>query len=1165
MSQAGAIEVSYVASKYSADDCEVKSHIPPGQSQQRSWQSKSSIRAQAEAASNVTSGHGAEPSDVPPRKSRGRRGRSLHATRSQPEVLSVTPLPSLPLRQHSEDMISYQPQREQSRRATRLQPEVQSVAPLPSLPLRQHNEDMISYQPQREQSQRATRLQPEVQSVAPLPSLLLRHSEDRGFEAVTPYQPQHTAKVKTWPNKDVILRTLYVRLSQCHNVAITNKQFRSHFQDVEKEIEKCNVIFDHDTGLPKGYAFVVFKTREAASQAIRDYQGTMLNSRHKLDLSFKKKKGASAPPSPPAPLPQVLPSEKDDSIIEFRDEVIGLMNATLSKDTMAVSRREGVELCLLPPPQLGFQMKGAHKGFGVVRTHFRCLREVMLKTRVGYAQIVLDDLYQPICSTKEVICCRDGLKRDHKVVTMCSFEKHSSDDVMSSQIGVRAGRNHVTLVKIVVGRLDREEADAIVIPTGREMGAKDCYPIQFPSVPMHLQSSTLRNVKNLVKIGQTEILDGGMLPCSYIIHALFPSSAQESFDSKPYDNMVANSLLLATQMNLGSITFPGMKTQLLKSIVDGLSTMRSTNLHTVTVVLGTKFEAKGYDTILQSLVKSNTDRKEIQKVSQAEAVAIDASPTTASEEYTWSWREDDGSQIPYTQEAMDALNKSYNKNSNGMCPLRINGMQYYVHFGAMKQINVVTEKQRRVFKNLNTVGHHISSIVAESQVTWNYRGDNGCFVPYSTVNCANIEAMFQRRDITGKVFVGNRIYNLNFHRMKQVNAESGYERDIQRVDSTSPSQEANRNHKGHSFLPHDQIVINIKGPLESLVKAKDQLQKKIESLLFSKTVPFPVKVAHSLQVRAKAIADKYHISCREEASDDQASLMCQRVLKLQGLEENVKKVLLEVQELIITFQVSSEHLPSAAEEDALYPQEWQHMSDTDTVMIVSLPLTHRECVRVCRKFAETMGNVYVLSVQRVQNKELWKRYVQSLQRLHKKNAGKVNEKKLFHGTRKNPAENICRSEEGFDMRFSREGMWGQANYFAVKAEYSDSYAYHKDGIKELILAKVATGDSHQCDPNSTLRMPPEKPQSMAGSNQLQQVRYDSVNGTTKGSAVYMTYANDLAYPAYIITYSSTPASVSYIPASSYVQPSPAPVPRHTPTTPSPITRPRKEANNCSIS
>ena len=48
---------------------------------------------------------------------------------------------------------------------------------------------------------------------------------------------------------------------------------------------------------------------------------------------------------------------------------------------------------------------------------------------------------------------------------------------------------------------------------------------------------------------------------------------------------------------------------------------------------------------------------------------------------------------------------------------------------------------------------------------------------------------------------------------------------------------------------------------------------------------------------------------------------------------------------------------------------------------------------------------------------------------------------LFHGTSDNDQQQIYDSEEGFDMQFSASGMWGQANYFAVNASYSNSYAY----------------------------------------------------------------------------------------------------------------------------
>ena len=40
---------------------------------------------------------------------------------------------------------------------------------------------------------------------------------------------------------------------------------------------------------------------------------------------------------------------------------------------------------------------------------------------------------------------------------------------------------------------------------------------------------------------------------------------------------------------------------------------------------------------------------------------------------------------------------------------------------------------------------------------------------------------------------------------------------------------------------------------------------------------------------------------------------------------------------------------------------------------------------------------------------------------------------------------IYSGEEGFDMRFSADGMWGRANYFAVNSVYSNAYAYAVPG------------------------------------------------------------------------------------------------------------------------
>ena len=101
------------------------------------------------------------------------------------------------------------------------------------------------------------------------------------------------------------------------------------------------------------------------------------------------------------------------------------------------------------------------------------------------------------------------------------------------------------------------------------------------------------------------------------------------------------------------------------------------------------------------------------------------------------------------------------------------------------------------------------------------------------------------------------------------------------------------------------------------------------------------------------------------------------------------------------------------------------------------------------------------------------------------------------------------------MRFSSSGLWGQGNYFALKASYSDSYAYRlPNGSKQMFLVKVLAGDSVELKPDRSLRKAPGKGQGSGGVN----FEYDSVNGITQDCRVYITYKNDKTYPFYLVTY-----------------------------------------------
>lgn len=104
-------------------------------------------------------------------------------------------------------------------------------------------------------------------------------------------------------------------------------------------------------------------------------------------------------------------------------------------------------------------------------------------------------------------------------------------------------------------------------------------------------------------------------------------------------------------------------------------------------------------------------------------------------------------------------------------------------------------------------------------------------------------------------------------------------------------------------------------------------------------------------------------------------------------------------------------------------------------------------------------------------------------------------------------------EDGFDMRYSANGMWGRGTYFASEAAYCHQGFVFRDPQTQqfqLFLAHVLAGDSVSLRPDASIKMPPLKHAS--------NIRFDSVNGVTNGCTVYIIYKLDMAYPAYLITY-----------------------------------------------
>ncbi|TNV84727.1 hypothetical protein FGO68_gene5670 [Halteria grandinella] len=203
-----------------------------------------------------------------------------------------------------------------------------------------------------------------------------------------------------------------------------------------------------------------------------------------------------------------------------------------------------------------------------------------------------------------------------------------------------------------------------------------------------------------------------------------------------------------------------------------------------------------------------------------------------------------------------------------------------------------------------------------------------------------------------------------------------------------------------------------------------------------------------------------------------------------------------------------------------YPKNWEDVEsmESDQTIIKQVDKKSTEFKSIEEQFLKTMVNKEVQMIQRIQNPKIWQKFQVEVAQIEKKlkSKGGTRIRYLYHGTSENAPTNIYQSEQGFNGYYSNDGMWGRANYFAAKASYSHDYRHTlPNGSFQMFYARVILGKSKALAPNKALREPPF----IEGSTT---VRYDSVQGFTKNTDVFMVYSNQKAYPEYLITYREKP-------------------------------------------
>jgi hypothetical protein len=164
------------------------------------------------------------------------------------------------------------------------------------------------------------------------------------------------------------------------------------------------------------------------------------------------------------------------------------------------------------------------------------------------------------------------------------------------------------------------------------------------------------------------------------------------------------------------------------------------------------------------------------------------------------------------------------------------------------------------------------------------------------------------------------------------------------------------------------------------------------------------------------------------------------------------------------------------------PPEWQQ-PQAENLHLAAVEPGSADWARLESRLLATVPSATLRRVERIQNVRLYASFDVQMTMLQNDLGGeRPTVQELFHGTGRTPPHMIYNGQEGFDMRFCDQGMWGIASYFAVEAAYSntDKYCYKNErGERELLVADVITGRTIELPPDASLRIPPEMPSTTA--------------------------------------------------------------------------------------
>ena len=472
--------------------------------------------------------------------------------------------------------------------------------------------------------------------------------------------------------------------------------------------------------------------------------------------------------------------------------------------------------------------------------------------------------------------------------------------------------------------------------------------------------------------------------------------------------------------------------------------------------------------------------------------------------YDWKVKKLSGQVIPLSADVNKHLNDFYNSSGDNKTTFVANGETFVANVSSLELTNVSS-------------GLSIALVMEEQQPTWSYTIDANNFIDHETSDSQALENLYRY----GGSFItmAGTKHTLDLSNMEQIDLKTGARVTVKRCPALF-----------QCVAPEFNLTLSVRGLGDSLVAGVKAIQQKLESFLTSCTVTndfmtaVPQNWREIISIQVYNAARQYCLKIGPCGIDNDTLKMQLQGAKglLEKAQVTLKEHCLELQHHVIS-QAPVPKVPPVSVQNPIlasdiYPPEWKPQSSDIELSEVQKGST--EWTNIDSRMKKTIRNVALVFIHRIQNKKLWDKYALESKHMAERNNGQVNEQFLFHGTRATDPCTIIESVRGIDFRYSRRDyqlLWGTGAYFAVNASYSDNYCYVNQDyrVKEMLLVRVLTGNSCSYgqvnDPNLT--KPPPLSQ---GSPDL----YDTVNGHTNGSDVYVVYDHDRAYPAYLIGYLS---------------------------------------------